>query len=186
MSAAIFIQHATSICHIILSPMIFPPAQYFSTLSHKRRDFRGQVTEYKLRVWFSLEFFFLLILRRIRRDIIINIHGSRSIYLRTHTSGGLLWTRYLIFGFHKTRRNSWVTVSLSMRALLHSDLLSLLTVKSQVAEIRFITSVYRKLVRCTWRHHLLRQPSRIKRRDFLLRTRMLAWQVNPQLKPSAV
>jgi len=52
---------------------------YFSTLSHKRHDFRGKnVTNTKCVFWFSLQFLSetFLILRRIHRDIIININNS--------------------------------------------------------------------------------------------------------------
>ena len=64
--------------------------QYFSTLSHKRHDFRKKkkVIEHKMRVFFFVQSFSedFLILRRIERDIIINIHT----YLLTP------WSRVLL------------------------------------------------------------------------------------------
>jgi hypothetical protein len=46
----------------------------FSTLSHKRHVFRRNVTEHKSCVLISLQTF--LIVRRIERDVIINVHMS--------------------------------------------------------------------------------------------------------------
>jgi len=73
------IQHAMRMRRIILSSLARPAVQYFSTLSHKRRDFRGKkyLLNVKCGFWFCLlvlsETF--LSLRRIQRDIIINIQG---------------------------------------------------------------------------------------------------------------
>jgi hypothetical protein len=44
------------------------------------------------------------------------------IWLRVGTSGGVLWTRWWTFGFHKMRGISWLaerTLSFSRRILLH-------------------------------------------------------------------
>ena len=53
-----------------------PPC--FSSVSHKRHEFRGRVTEYEIMFWFSLQLLFetFLILRRIQRDIVINLKTS--------------------------------------------------------------------------------------------------------------
>ena len=53
-----------------------PP--YFSSLSHKRQDFRKNVTEYKMRVFIFSTILFgtVLILRRIKRDIVKNMKTS--------------------------------------------------------------------------------------------------------------
>ena len=42
------IQHAMRILRIIFSPVVCPDIQYFSTLSHKRHDFRKKVSEHKM------------------------------------------------------------------------------------------------------------------------------------------
>jgi len=63
----------------MLSSVATPAVQYFSTLSHKRHDFREKkkVTEHELCVLiFCTAFFFskdFLILKAIQRDIIINV-----------------------------------------------------------------------------------------------------------------
>ena len=57
--------------HTAILASLAPPS--FSTLSHKQRDFGKKVTEYKMCV---LIFSTILILRRIRRDIVINVKIS--------------------------------------------------------------------------------------------------------------
>jgi hypothetical protein len=65
-------------CRIILSSVACLAVPYFSTLSHKRHDFRKKVIEHKMCVltFSTILSETLLILRRIQRDIIINIHRS--------------------------------------------------------------------------------------------------------------
>ena len=71
---ALLIQHATRMRHIVTSCVAPLAPPYFSTLSHKRRDFLKKVTEHKMCVSiFSINFDTFLHLRRIQRDIAINI-----------------------------------------------------------------------------------------------------------------
>ena len=45
---ALLIQHATRVRHIVISFMASMAPPYFTTLSHKRHDFREKVTEHKM------------------------------------------------------------------------------------------------------------------------------------------
>jgi hypothetical protein len=74
---ALVIQHAMRMRRIILSSVACLALPYFSTLSHKRHDF-GKVIESKMCVLiFSTTCVWKrLIIRRIQRDIIINVHMS--------------------------------------------------------------------------------------------------------------
>jgi hypothetical protein len=70
---------AKHICRIILSPVACLALPYFSTLSHKSYDFRGKKSvNIKCVFWFSLQLLseIFLILRKIQRDIVINVHRS--------------------------------------------------------------------------------------------------------------
>ena len=64
--------------HIVLSCLgsLAPP--YFSTLPHKRHDFRNKLLNIKFVFWFSLQLLFKIILnlRRILQDIVINVKTS--------------------------------------------------------------------------------------------------------------
>jgi hypothetical protein len=66
------------LCHIVLSSVACLAAPNFSTLSHKWHDFREKWLNIKCMFWFSpqLSSGTFLILRRIHRDMIINVHRS--------------------------------------------------------------------------------------------------------------
>jgi hypothetical protein len=74
---ALVIQHAKRMRPIILSSVACVALPYFSTSSNKRHDFRGksywtQNVCFDFLCNFCLKYFFIL--RRIQRDIIINVH----------------------------------------------------------------------------------------------------------------
>jgi hypothetical protein len=79
-SVALVIQHVQRMRRIILSSVSCPAVPYFSTLSHKRYDFREKVTGHKMCVLilFTILSQIFLILRRIERDININVRRSLS------------------------------------------------------------------------------------------------------------
>jgi hypothetical protein len=72
---ALLIQHATSIRRIMTSFVAPLAPPYFSSLSLKRHNFIKNVFNLKCVFWFSLQVLFehFLIVRRIQRDIVINV-----------------------------------------------------------------------------------------------------------------
>ena len=77
-SLALVTQHAKRMRRIILSSVASSAVPYFSTLSHKRHDFRENVIEHKMCVpIFSTNVYETIpILRRIELFTIINVHRS--------------------------------------------------------------------------------------------------------------
>ena len=68
---------AILLCH-------FWPVPYFSSLSHKRYDFREEVIKEKIVFCVIYNFVLsLLILRRIQRDTVLNIRVHRSSFTVT-------------------------------------------------------------------------------------------------------
>ena len=82
MTAALVTQDEMCMRHIILSSVACLGLPYFFTLSQKRNDFRGKnVTDRKMRVVISsITFEKFLFLRKIKRDIFINVHRSYVKY----------------------------------------------------------------------------------------------------------
>ena len=73
------VQHAKRMRRIIRSSVAGLATSYFSTLSHKRHDFRGgKNIEHKMYVWFSLQILskIFFILRIIHRVMLINVYTS--------------------------------------------------------------------------------------------------------------
>jgi hypothetical protein len=73
---------AVVIPHNAHAPYLRPsPLHYFSTLSHKRHDFRKKFMNIKCVFWFSLQNLSetVLILRRYGRDIIIHVYTYCSL-----------------------------------------------------------------------------------------------------------
>jgi hypothetical protein len=77
---ALVIHHAMRMRHIIFSYVACLAVYIFSTVPHKRHDFREKVIEHKICFDFLYNFsqkhFFIL--RRSERGVIINVHRSSS------------------------------------------------------------------------------------------------------------
>jgi len=74
-SVALGIQHVVHMRRIVLSSVACPALPHFSTLSHKRHDFRKSGIENK--IFFSVQLSeIFLILRRTERDIVVNVPTS--------------------------------------------------------------------------------------------------------------
>ena len=81
-SVALVIQHAMRVRRVILSSVASPATQYFSTLSHRRHDFRKKkLLNIKCVFWFSLQLLSetFLILRRTERDMIKSHRSSCEV-----------------------------------------------------------------------------------------------------------
>ena len=77
-SVTLVIQHAKRMRRIILLSVACLAVLNFFTLSHKRHDFLKKLLNIKCVFWFCLQLLSekFLIVRRIQRDIIINLHKS--------------------------------------------------------------------------------------------------------------
>ena len=64
-------------CRILLSCVACPAVPYVSILSHQRYDFRKEIMEHKMCIFYRhILFETFLILRKIQRDIVINVETS--------------------------------------------------------------------------------------------------------------
>jgi hypothetical protein len=86
MSLGLVIQHALRMRRFILSSVLCLVWQYVSTSSQNRHDFRKEVIEHKMGVLIFATILSQtsLILRRIQRDIVINVkslHLKYSLFL---------------------------------------------------------------------------------------------------------
>jgi hypothetical protein len=77
-SVALVTQHAKRMRRIILSSVDCPALPYFSTLSHKQHDFAKKLLNIKCASSFPLQLLSetFLIIKRLERDMIINVHSS--------------------------------------------------------------------------------------------------------------
>jgi len=119
---ALAIQHAQRMRRIILSSLACLTVPYFSTLSHKRHDFRKIFLNIKCLFWFSLQLLseLFLILKRIRRDIIINAHRS-SCYVATRYSYHILRKLALSGQIFEKYPISWKSVRWEPRWSMRTD-----------------------------------------------------------------
>jgi hypothetical protein len=78
-SVALVTQHAKRMRRVILSSVTYVAVLYFFTLCYKWHGFRGGgFIEYIMRVLIFCTILFekILVLRRIQRDTIVNVHRS--------------------------------------------------------------------------------------------------------------
>jgi len=109
----------------ILSSMACPTLQYFSTLSHKRHNFRRggeRIIEHKMYFEFiynvCLKYF---VLRRIQRDLFINLHRfpcKVHVILVTAQTNLNFFAR---FSKKKKLTSNFVKISPIGEELLHAD-----------------------------------------------------------------
>jgi hypothetical protein len=74
MFVALVIQYAKRMRRIILTSVAYMTLPYFSTLSHKRHGIRKKLIEHKMCFFLQNLSERLFTLRRIWRDIVINVH----------------------------------------------------------------------------------------------------------------
>jgi hypothetical protein len=124
MSAALVIQHAKRMCCFILSSVACLVVTLLSTLSHKRHDFRKNVIEHTICILIFCTTFsgIMLILRRIQRDIIINVQ-SASCKIHTRYFSNFNQTWIFSTGFPKTPQTSnFVQINPVRAELFHADI----------------------------------------------------------------
>ena len=81
---ALVIAHAKRMRRVVLSAVSCSAVPHFPTLSHKRQDFREKIIEHKICLICSTTLSEkILILRRIQRGTVINVHRSSCNVLVT-------------------------------------------------------------------------------------------------------
>jgi hypothetical protein len=119
---ALLVQHSTRMRHILTSFVAPLAPPHFSTLSHKRHDFRKTLLNIKCVSWLSLEFLSktFLILRRIQRDIVITVkrlYVTYPLFLSDFIETWIFWT-----DFRKKLKYQVLSQSVQWRAeFLHAD-----------------------------------------------------------------
>jgi len=110
-SVALVIQHVKNMNLIILSSVACPALQYFSFLAYyviNGKIFGNKLLDTKCLFWFPLQFLpeTFLILRRIQRDIIINVQRSACkvavILVRLLHKVEVFWNSSFLDSFSKT------------------------------------------------------------------------------------
>jgi len=121
-SVALIIQQAERMRPIVLSSAAYLAGQYFSTLSHKRHDFRENVNEHTMCasiVSTTLSQTFLIV-RRIGRDIIKKTHWSS---FKVSVTTRQISTKFTFFGriSKNTQIPNFMKISPIEAKLFHAD-----------------------------------------------------------------
>ena len=108
----------------ILSTVVGPALQYFSTFSHNRQDFRKQVSWYKFVFWFPLHLSseIFLILRSIERDTIKKHSGGLHVKYPSFLSDfNERWSFSTVFRKLLRYKISWKCVQLEPSCSMRTD-----------------------------------------------------------------
>ena len=109
------IQHTKRLRHIAICGR--PAVKYFSTLSHKRNDFRGKIyIEHKMRVFCISEKF--LILRRNGRDITNARRLSRKAPVLFWKSGSAAKKRTFVQSLTRSNIIQWSTEGMALQNVM--------------------------------------------------------------------
>jgi hypothetical protein len=105
----------------ILSSVPGPALQYFSTLSHKRHDFRKTLLNAKCVFWFPLRLSSgtFLILRNIERDVMKNVWWSSCKVPFVFSNFNGTWIFWTVF--RKIPKQNFMKIRPVAAELLHAD-----------------------------------------------------------------
>ena len=76
---ALLIQHSTRMCHILTPFVALLAPPHFSTLCHKRRDFRKKVTEHKM--CFDFLYNFCLNISHSKKNLARYCHKCENVFM---------------------------------------------------------------------------------------------------------